>query len=495
VRPLEFARSLQIRRTLLLFGVLACAIALSFAIVYLQVKNDLIAVIDGAVTAEANRIAAAVPEQRIQMLEERLRQDPRRIKPGGLFDAEGRVLAGNIETLPPGLRIDGTPHDLSIVRHDAFGRERQDVRAASRALPTGETLVIGYVDENEQIAELIKRGLAFGLVPALCLALAAAALFSMQAQKQVEEVNARVQRIIAGDLRQRLPTQGTDEPLDKLAAIFNGMLDEIQELVQNLANVGDNIAHDLRTPLTRVRISLERALGDGKSLADLQAAVHQGIAGVDHATSIVTALLRIREIEQTRRVTGFGDVRLEALVRAVCDLYQPLAEEKNIKLSANIEAAVMARGDRDLLFEALANLVDNAVKYTPEGGHVGIALTRPTNGDAFIRVSDTGPGVPESERHLIMQRFYRSERSRHTKGLGLGLSLVAAIVKLHGLRFSLASGPGFVAEIAFPSSCISGFRPVEAGEPSQDGPTQLDLRAGATNQGGGDDTQHCARSL
>jgi signal transduction histidine kinase len=231
------------------------------------------------------------------------------------------------------------------------------------------------------------------------------------------------------------------------------MLDEIETLIQDLASVGDDIAHDLRTPLTRVRIGLERARANASSVAELQSAVDHAIAGIDHAISIVTALLRIREIEQTRRLVGFDNVKMAELLREVCDLYEPFAEEKRLTLSVKVDSEPIVRGDRDLLFEAVANLVDNAVKFTPEGGRIELRLIR--NGEeAILRVSDTGPGVTESERELIVRRFYRSDRSRGTKGLGLGLSLVAAIVKLHGFRFSILPGPGFVAEIAFQQTAI-----------------------------------------
>jgi signal transduction histidine kinase len=281
---------------------------------------------------------------------------------------------------------------------------------------------------------------------------------SARAHKRIQDVNARVQRIIAGELRERLPTRGTSDPFDTLATIVNEMLGEMEMLIQRLAGVGDDIAHDLRTPLTHVRIGLERGRANAGSLEDLQAVVDKAMSGIDHAIAIVTALLRIREIEQTRRVAGFDDVWLGPLAREVGELYEPFAEEKRIAFNTVITADAKVRGDRDLLFEALTNLVDNAIKFTPEEGHVEVRLD-----DGTLRVSDSGPGVTDTERDLVLQRFYRSDRSRRTKGLGLGLSLVVAIVKLHGFRLTIHPGLGFVAEIDFePGSTFDQAQVVSA---------------------------------
>jgi signal transduction histidine kinase len=449
VRLPEFARTTTIRRALAIIGMFGFVILLSFGFVYVRTTTYMVARVDAAITEEADVIAEDRPAERLQAIEGRLRQDPRRIRLAGLFDPDGKRLVGNIEQLPPALQENVGPQRVPVVRIDALGRERQTVRATTRRLPDGETLVIARnIDENAEIAEILWSAMLIGLAPALGLGLGAGIFLSVRAQKRIEEVNARVQRIIAGELRQRLPTRSTHEPFDKLAAIVNGMLDEIETLIQSLAGVGDDIAHDLRTPLTRVRITLERSRTNALSLSELQGAVDQAITGIDHALSIITALLRIREIEQTRRLEGFDNVALSPLVREVGDLYEPFADEKHIALNVKADADVTVRGDRDLLFEAVANLVDNAVKFTPEGGKVELSVAR-LERDGIVRVSDTGPGVTSGERELIAQRFYRSDKSRHTRGLGLGLSLVAAIVKLHGFRFNIEPGPGFVAEIAF----------------------------------------------
>jgi PAS domain S-box-containing protein len=221
----------------------------------------------------------------------------------------------------------------------------------------------------------------------------------------------------------------------------------LEEALQEAKVVGDNIAHDLRTPLTRVRIRLERGREHAATLEEMRNVADQAMTGLDQSLTTITALLRITEIEHSRRREGFSEVQLAPLIREASDLYDPIAENKGVTLRVEAPDGATVHGDRDLLFEAVANLVDNAVKFTPEGGRVELVLLY-QEGETVIRVIDTGPGIPEIEREAVTQRFYRSDKSRNTKGLGLGLSMVAAIIKLHGFRFRISAGPGCTAEIA-----------------------------------------------
>jgi PAS domain S-box-containing protein len=224
---------------------------------------------------------------------------------------------------------------------------------------------------------------------------------------------------------------------------------QLEEALQEAKVVGDNIAHDLRTPLTRVRIRLERGREHATTLEEFRAVADQAIAGLDQSLTTITALLRITEIEHSRRREGFSEVDLAPLIREVGDLYDPIAENKGIFLQVEASDGAPVRGDRDLLFEAVANLVDNAVKFTPEAGRVELALLH-QEGETLIRVTDTGPGIPEIDREAVTQRFYRSDKSRNIKGLGLGLSMVAAIIKLHGFDLRISAGPCCTTEIACP---------------------------------------------
>ncbi len=223
----------------------------------------------------------------------------------------------------------------------------------------------------------------------------------------------------------------------------------LEEALQEAKVVGDNIAHDLRTPLTRVRIRLERGREHAATLEEMREVADRAITGLDQSLTTITALLRITEIEHSRRREGFGEVQLAPLIREAGDLYDPIAENKGVILRVEAPDGATVRGDRDLLFEAVANLVDNAVKFTPEGGRVELVLLH-QEGETVIRVSDTGPGISEAEREAVTQRFYRSDKNRNVKGLGLGLSMVAAIMKLHNFRLGISAGPGCTAEIACP---------------------------------------------
>jgi signal transduction histidine kinase len=449
VRLPDFARTTTFRWTLAVAGVFVIYTLVLFGFVYWQTAAYLLSENDTLLTEEMRVFVGNTPEQRLSEIDDRLRKDPRRIKVAGLFGPNGQRIAGNIESLPPRL-VPDVPTDAVVDRLDGSEREMQNVRLAAHPLPSGEVLVIGRnIDEIAEIAEIVGRALGLGLLPAFGLAVAVGMVLSLRALARLSDVNRRILRIVAGDLRERLPTRGGNDPFDQLAVSVNRMLGDIEALILEIAGVGDDIAHDLRTPLTRVRVRLERAREHATNLGELRAAVDQAIAGLDQSLAIITALLRIAEIEHSRRLDGFSEVRLVPLLREVGDLYEPIAEDKRVTLRVETADDATVTGDRDLLFEAVANLADNAVKFTPEGGRVALALLR-RDGETVIQVRDTGPGISEIEREAVTKRFYRSDKSRGTGGLGLGLSLVAAIVKLHSFRFSIAAGPGCTAEIACP---------------------------------------------
>ena len=445
----DFMRTATFRWTILTSCAVAICILLMFAFVYWQSSSYLTLSVDRLVSDRADTIAKLPAPEVSHGLSQQLSGDPRRVKVGGLFDSHGNRIGGNIEKLPDDLRFDGSVQKLTVTRVDALAREPQSVRITGRRLAGGEALLVGRaVDEVTSVRNAVERALLWGLIPALCVSLIAGMFLSIRAQRRVAQVNRLVQRIVAGDLRERLPTEGTHDAFDELTTRINSMLDEIETLVRSIAGVGDDIAHDLRTPLTRVRVTLERARQNATSLDQLRAAVDQSIIGLDQSLGIITALLRIAEIEHGRRLAGFADVGLADLVREVGDLYDPIAEDKGVALNVEAAEEIHTTGDRDLLFEAIANLVDNAVKFTPTGGSVELRVCQ-NGGETIVRVTDTGPGVPAAEQDLVKRRFYRSDKSRSKPGLGLGLSLVNAIAKLHGFDFTMSAGPGCVAQIVF----------------------------------------------
>ena len=452
MRQPQFIRSSTFHWALAVSAVFAVFVIVLFGFIYWKIDDYLTARSDRVITVELDGIAGLSPERRLEAIDEKLRQDPRGVQVAAIFAADGHRIAGNLESLPPRLRIDAPAQGTDVVRTDRNSREHQVIRAIGRRMRNGDVLILGRnVDEAGEISHVVGQALALGLLPGFCLCLLAGAWLSVRAQRRVEEVNQRVQRIIAGDLRERLPHRNVDEPFSKLAVIVNGMLDEMETMIHALAGVGNDIAHDLRTPLTRARLTLERGRTNAATLEQLQSVADKAIAGIDQSLTIITALLRLAEIENSRRSSSFGDVALHEMLREVCDIYEPIAENKNIALQVAVRHRRSVRGDQDLLIEAVANLVDNAIKFTPEGGKVTIELLQ-ENGETIVRVTDTGCGISEQERETVLRRFYRSDKIRNTPGVGLGLSLVAAIVKLHGFRLAIHSGAGGRVEIVCPDS-------------------------------------------
>jgi signal transduction histidine kinase len=445
-------RSNTFQWALAVAGVFAVFVIVLFGFIYWQTDQYLIARSDRAIATQLNVVAALPSERRLDAISEHLKQDSRGVQYAGLFGADGQKIAGNLDQLPPELKKYDAVQSVSVMRTLPAGRDTRVIRAIFRRMPNGDALVIGReVDETREISHVVGQALTLGLLPALCLCLLAGAWLSIRAQKRVEEVNQRVQRIIAGNLRERLPHRDVDEPFSNLAAIVNGMLDEMETMIQALAGVGNDIAHDLRTPLTRARLALERGRTNATELEQLQAVVDKAITNIDQSLAIITALLRLAAIENSRRSAAFSAVPLHEILREVCDIYEPIAENKNIDLRVQVRHRLDVRGDRDLLFEAVANLVDNAVKFTPDGGKVEIELLR-SDHDIIVRVTDNGCGISEQEREAVLRRFYRSDKIRTTPGVGLGLNLVAAIVKLHDFRLAIHPGQGGWLEIICPDN-------------------------------------------
>lgn len=372
-------------------------------------------------------------------IDARLMDDPRRVRLAGVFDPAHRPLAGNLAVYPRDFTPDGKLWDILAERTEGDKIEVQTARAVGGALKDGNIYIAARnFDDLAPLQQGMFSILAMGLIPATILALLCGAALSMRMVRRIEGIHQMAERIMQGYLHERLPSRGTrGDDFDKLVDIINAMLNQIEHLMGEVKGVGDDIAHDLRTPLTRARASLERGRYNAQSLDEMHRAVDKGILGIDQALNVTTALLRIAALEQGRRSAGFGDVDLGSIIEAIVELFEPAAEDKGVTLNAGGIAHMVLRGDPDLLFEAISNLVDNAIKFTPCGGTVAIELVR-TEHNVLLRVTDTGPGIPAPEREAVFRRFYRSDKSRHAAGLGLGLALVAAISRLHGFRVQVA---------------------------------------------------------
>lgn len=444
----EIVRTSTFRWAFVAFGAFAVFVLVLFGFIYWKTDHYLVTRSDHVVSLQLNVVSALPLEQKVAAIDLQLAQDPRGVQFAGLFRADGSRIAGNLSHLPPALKLDATVQNAELMR--AGAGETRLVRAIGHALPNGDVLVIGRnVDEAMELSKVVSQALALGLIPALLLCVATGVLLSMRAERQIATINQRVSRIVAGNLRERLPYRSSNDPFSKLAAIVNGMLDEIEGLIHALAGVGNDIAHDLRTPLSRARLLLERGRDNARTLEQLQTVADKAIGGIDQSLAITTALLRLAEIENSRRSAAFGEVPLADILREIGDLYEPIAEDKGIALHIDPAHAPTVDGDRDLLMEAIVNLVDNALKFTPAGGRVEVSLL-PGDGEHILRVKDTGPGISEEERDAVLRRFYRSDKLQGVRGLGLGLSLVAAIVKLHEFRLTIFPGEGCVIEIASP---------------------------------------------
>ncbi len=434
----EFIRTTTFRWTLTISAVFFAAVVVLTTFVFHQVIESNKTRIDGTLVREIRNTVGSDPKIVFQFIQTRLSEDPRRVRLAGLFDERGQPIAGNMRSIPENFVPDMQMYDVIADREDDQGAEKQAAHAIGIVLSDGKTYVVGRnFDDLVALQNDVLNMVGTALPPAAILTLICAAVLALRTQSRIDEIHRMALRVMAGHLNERLPTRGTHDDFDKLVAIINDMLGKIEQLVTEVKGVGDDIAHDLRTPLTRVRAALERGRDGATSLDDLRKAVDKGITGIDQALSVTSALLRIAAIEHGQRNAAFGDVDLGSIVSAVVDLYEPAAEDMGIKLLSGGISHWVLRGDRDLLFEAISNLIDNALKFTPRGGSVTIELVR-TDNNLMLRVADTGPGIPVPEREAVFRRFYRSDKSRNLAGMGLGLSLVAAITRLHGFQVKVA---------------------------------------------------------
>lgn len=396
--------------------------------------------------------ASSEPDVSASRIATWLGEDLHSVRFAGVFGSDGQRLAGNLDTAPVDLPNDGAVRRIGTQVAISGRRLREELWSAARTLPDGRTVVVAHdTDEVDRAKATVVHGLGLALLPMLALSILGGALLAGRARRRVAITEATVARLMRGDLRQRLPVGDTDDAFDRLARDVNRLLDEIERLMDEVSSVGDAIAHDLRTPLTRLRARLERSREQARSVEEFREAVDQGLVWIDQTLTMVTAVLRIGEIEHGRRCAGFSTVDLGLTLAETAEFFEPMAEEKGVRLTLSIPTGThQIRGDRDLIFEALSNLIDNAVKFTPPGGTVSVGLTNERD-TVLVSVDDTGPGIPRAEHHKVFSRFYRSELARQNAGNGLGLGLVAAIAKLHDGTVSLGDLPsgGARFELAF----------------------------------------------
>ena len=324
-------------------------------------------------------------------------------------------------------------------------------RARLFDLSGGLHLLVGNdVRERARVQDLVAETLGWGLAAILALSLAGALLMSRSLLARIEDINAASREIMGGHLNRRVPVSPRGDEFDEVAGNLNAMLDRIERLLDATKEVSDNIAHDLRSPLARLRSRLELLILESPDLDDYREATAQTVAEIDQILKTFAALLAIAEAEAGAGQRNFDTVELADLVRDVAELYEPLAEARGLSLELSVAGPARLQGDRDVLFQAVSNLLDNAVKYAPEGSKIGLDLET-AGGTARIAVTDLGAGIPPELTDKVLERFFRAESSRSTEGSGLGLSLVAAAAKLHDGRLDLEDNqPGLRALLSLP---------------------------------------------
>ena len=374
-----------------------------------------------------------------------------------ITDASKHPLAGNVSDVPQSL-LDQANTNPIIVSYKRFPGERQNHFALVQLvnLPGGYHMLVGRdLGEREQFRHIVAQALAWALMLMIGLAALSWVFVSRRVLKRIDSLSASSRQIMSGDLSGRLEVTGSGDEFDRLADSLNAMLERIELLLYGLKDVSDNIAHDLKTPLTRLRNRVEGALAGPADAEKYRSALEATIEESDGLIQTFNALLMIARIEAGSPDGAMTEIDSREIVQDVADLYEPVAEESGVELLVDAPEAVAFKGSRELLGQALANLIDNAIKYGECAGQdrtPRIKVAAAQDGDSVVfSVADNGPGIPENDRERVLQRFVRLEESRSQPGSGLGLSLVAAVARLHHGTIELADGkPGLVVTIRLP---------------------------------------------
>lgn len=456
MRLLEVFRTATFRLAfayLLLFGV---SVLLLLGFIYWRTTGFMATQADETISAEVQGLheeykRRGLPGLRNVIVERLSRPGQRSLY---LLNFGDNVLAGNLSSWPRDT-VETAPGwiNFSYERGSDGDRETRPARAMQFPMRGGFRLLVGRdVGELNAIEGAIRSTLLTALSITALFGIAGGVLISRNVLRRLEAINRTSEDIMSGNLAQRIPVQGSGDELDDLAHNLNRMLEQIEGLMTGMREVADNIAHDLRTPLNRLRNKLEGAMIGNPPREETVAALESAIAEADGLISTFNSLLLIAEAETGAHRDTLEPVDLSEVIHDIADLYEPVAEDRGIALKFVATSKVMVRGNRSLLARAAANLVENALKYTPQNGAVTVsAWVEPRSHKPKFSVRDTGPGIPEDDRGRVLDRFVRLERSRNTPGSGLGLSLVAAVARMHEATISLEDAkPGLLATLTFP---------------------------------------------
>ncbi|HDZ72457.1 MAG TPA: HAMP domain-containing protein [Aurantimonas coralicida] len=386
--------------------------------------------------------------------------DRRARQPGAslylVTDATGRIIAGNVENLQAGV-LDEAGFTEKVFAYERFAENADDryhlALAEVVSLPNGMRVLVGRDQtEQERFRQIVRSALILALALMGAGALFAWLLVGRRALQRLDRMSASSARILAGDLTERLPVTGAGDEFDRLSENLNTLLARVALLQEGLRQVSDNIAHDLKTPLTRLRNRVEAALATASGEGDPREALEGTIAEADQMIRTFDALLMISRVEAGSHPVLKDRVDIATIVADVGELYEPLAEEAGARLVIDAAAPVIASVSRELIAQALSNLLDNALKYATGDGGTVIAIRLAENGGLCrLVVSDNGPGIPAEQRQRVLERFYRLDQSRSLPGSGLGLSLVQAIARVHGGTLTLEdAAPGLTVILEFP---------------------------------------------
>jgi signal transduction histidine kinase len=372
----------------------------------------------------------------------------------GLFllaDSNYRPIAGSLAEWPASLARE--PQGTGEFKLVSDSAETRIFRAKWAMSAEGaHLLAAAEITDLRQFQRRMSYAFSFAALFIVVVSAASSVIVTRRTVARIEGINAASRAIMQSDFQRRIPVHGASDEWDQLAANLNSMLDRIEFLMGEVKQVGDSIAHDLRTPLTRMRARLERASLRPRSDEDDQTLLASTIVDLDDVLRMFRALTRISQIEASTQANALRTLDLSLVAKEVAELFDAAAEERGSHLEVAGMEPIEIFGDRDLLFDAISNLVDNAIKHGRERGLVRISADCSESG-AVLAISDDGPGVPMNERDLIFGRFYRSEKSRGTPGNGLGLSIVAAVARVHGAGVKLSSNePGLTVELQFPLS-------------------------------------------
>lgn len=441
-----FWRRTSFRLTILAAVVFAVSTGAILVYVYGAAASALVRRADAAAAAEAETLVEAY-------------------RTGGLNGLNRTVIRNSLSSqdfayllaYPNGARMSGQPDRLPLEAEDADGaiafsyevRERgadealEIRRARGHVVPLpGEyrLLVWRDVDEDDRALANVRNQARTAFLLVLALGLLSGAFLSNRFVRRVDGLNDVARDVIAGDLSRRAPRTGANDELDTLAGNLNDMLDRIERLMTSMRHAGDSIAHDLRSPLTRMRNRLEAALISAD--VDRNQTLEDALSDADELLTTFQAVLRLSRLEAGEKRPALVSLDLHPMIEELAEMFEIVCEDAQLQFSAELQPGLTVRGDRNLILQAVSNLLDNAIKYTPDGGAVCLRLRKTGSGQVEVSVTDTGPGIAPELRDKVKQRFVRLDKSRTKPGTGLGLSLVQAAADIHSATFELDDGPG-----------------------------------------------------